>query len=45
MSHEEPRPADNGGAGSVLQKRGKTDDATSVHAHNLPTSDRLDELQ
>nr|DAS60873.1 MAG TPA: hypothetical protein [Caudoviricetes sp.] len=34
-----------GGAGFVLQKRGKTDDTTSIHAHNLLTSDCLDEFQ
>nr|DAR67736.1 MAG TPA: hypothetical protein [Caudoviricetes sp.] len=31
--------------GFVVQERGKINDATSVYAHNLPTSDRLDEFQ
>nr|DAN72591.1 MAG TPA: hypothetical protein [Caudoviricetes sp.] len=34
-----------GGAGFVVQKRGKTSDTTIIHAHHLSTSNRLDEFQ
>nr|DAK24075.1 MAG TPA: hypothetical protein [Caudoviricetes sp.] len=34
-----------GGAWFIVQKRGKTGDTTSVYAHDLPASYRLDEFQ